>query len=309
MRRLTIVCLIIFGLGLGFSLKAQEGISVSQYNENSVKPIPKYEQFYKKRVWRRIDLKEKQNESFFAFNNEITRTIINGVKAGVLQPYDQPYDSVHNPMSLETFEKNLKLPGEEGGEDDFGFGDDSGWGDTGGDSGWGDTEDSGWGGDDSGWGETGDGGEGEGEDEGLEITTEFLPSQITILELVEDVIFDKRRSTLYHDIQVIKMIIPGSEFETGVQKVVASFKYKDLARLFRSMPEEAIWFNRQNSAEHRNLADAFALRLFSSRILKVENPKDAYLSDIYNRYPKQGIMASQWMEIQLMEKEHHLWEY
>ena len=90
---------------------------------------------------------------------------------------------------------------------------------------------------------------------------------------------------------------------------MATFKYKDLAELFRSMPKEAIWFNRQNSREHKNLADAFELRLFSARIIKVENPDDNYIQDVYDESPKQGVMASQWLEDEIIGYEHDLWEF
>lgn len=281
------------------TVSAQE--TVSEYDPNSVKRIPKYEQFYKKRVWRRMDLEEKQNAAFFAFNNEITKIIVEAVKAGTLKPYVN--DSLKTEMSLEDFNEKMKLPGmDEGGDDPFGDGaggDDAGggWGDTGG--GWGDTG--------GGWGDT-EGGEGEEEEE-VAISTEFLPNQITLLQIMEDQIFDKRRSTLYYDILGITLFIPAENFETGINREVATFKYQDLVKLFRSMPEEAIWFNRQNSAEHRNLADAFELRLFNARLIKVDNPRDQYIADIYGRYPKEHIMASQWLEIELMEREHNLWEY
>jgi hypothetical protein len=35
------------------------------YNENSVYPIPYVNQMFKRTVWRRMDLKEKQNRPFF----------------------------------------------------------------------------------------------------------------------------------------------------------------------------------------------------------------------------------------------------
>jgi len=265
--------------------------TVSEYDPNSVKQIPKYEQFYKKRVWRRMDLKEKQNQAFFAFNNEITKIIIEAVKAGTLQPYKN--DSLKTMMTLEEFNENMKLPGIDDEEDDI-FG-----GDTGG--GWGD--DAG-----GGWGDTGEG-EGAVEEEVVAVSTEFLPNEVTLMTLCEDQIFDKRRSTLYFDIMAITITIPGDRYETGINKDVGTFKYSDLVRLFKSMPEEAIWFNRQNSAEHRNLSDAFELRLFSARVIKVDNPRDLYISDVYSRYPKEHIMASQWLELELMEREHNLWEY
>ncbi len=271
---------------------------VPVYNDNSVRPIPKYEQLYKKRVWRRMDLREQQNKPFFAFNNEITKILIQEVKKGTLQPYVN--DSLKTKMSMEDFLVKIKLPGMDEEEDDgFGGGfDDDGFGDDGfGDDGFGD----------DGFGEDPFGGGDEEEEEA--VSDEFLPTQITLLEIMEDIIFDKRRSLVYYDIQSIKMVIPASEFETGVSRDVAVFKWKDLNRVFRSLPGEAIWFNRQNSAEHRNLADAFDLRLFSSRLVKVDNPRNDYIVDIYNRSLKEGLLASYWLEMELMEKEHNVWEY
>src|SRR5688572_13736364 len=55
-----------------------------QYNPNSLNPIPRYEQLYKLRVWRTIDLKEKQNKGFFARNGEITKLIMEAAKSGEL---------------------------------------------------------------------------------------------------------------------------------------------------------------------------------------------------------------------------------
>jgi len=271
---------------------------VSVYNDNSVRPIPKYEQLYKKRVWRRMDLREQQNKPFFAFNNEITKILIQEVKKGTLQPYVN--DSLLTKMSMEDFLVKIKLPGMDEEEDDgFGGGfDDDGFGDDGfGDDGFGD----------DGFGEDPFGGGDEEEEEA--VSDEFLPTQITLLEIMEDIIFDKRRSLVYYDIQSIKMVIPANEFETGVSRDVAVFKWKDLNRVFRNLPGEAIWFNRQNSAEHRNLADAFDLRLFSSRLVKVDNPRNDYIVDIYNRSLKEGLLASYWLEMELMEKEHNVWEY
>ncbi len=292
---LRTVLIILISIIIAFPVVSQ----VSVNNENSVRPIPKYEQLYKKRVWRRMDLNEKQNKPFMAFNNEITKILIQEVKKGTLQPYVN--DSLKTKMSMEKFLEQIKQAGFEEEEDD-GFGD--GFGDDGfGDDGFGD----------DGFGDDGFGadpfGGGEGEEEEEAISDEFLPSQITLLEIMEDIIFDKRRSLVYYDIQSIKMVIQASEFETGVQREVATFKWKDLNRVFRSLPGEAIWFNSQNSAEHRNLADAFDLRLFGSRLVKVDNPRNDYIVDIYNKSLKEGLLASYWLEMELMEKEHNVWEY
>jgi gliding motility associated protien GldN len=274
-----------------------------EYNENSVNPIRESDILLKKKVWRRIDLNEKQNKPFFAFNNEISKILIEAVKAGVLTPYAN--DSLKTRMSREDFLEKLQVPNQAAGlteeEKAMGFSEE--------------TASSGW--DDSGWGEEstdnkagaaqamGDPAGAAGVPSGIE----FLPREVNIMELMEEMIFDKRRSRLYWDIQSVKLIIPASKFETGLIREVAVFKYKDVEQLFRSMPGEAIWFNPQNNAGHLNLADAFTLRLFNGRIVKVANPDDSYLVDIYNRSPKDGLMASQWIEQQLLEMEHELWEF
>lgn len=303
MKRFWIIGTLALFMAVSSPVVAQE--KSMEYNENSVRPIRESDILLKKRVWRRIDLKEKQNKPFFAFNNEISKILMEAVKAGVLTPYAN--DSLKTRMSRETFLENLQMPNTEVAlteeEKAMGFTEET-------NSGW-DTN--------SGWGDNGnannkatannatstDGTGAAATDE----ANEFLPRQITVLELMEDMIFDKRRSRLYWDVQGVKLVIPASQFETGLERVVAVFKYKDVEALFRSMPGEAIWFNPHNSAAHMNLADAFTLRLFSGRITKVANPDDSMLIDIYNRSPKDGLMASQWTEMQLLELEHELWEF
>ncbi len=301
MKQLSYVLVLVFLAALGASSPMQAQETANYVNHNSTAGIPDYDIMYKKKLWRRMDLKEKQNRSFFAYNNEITKIIIEAVNAGVLFPYKN--DSLQTRMSKEEFLENLKMPaygGDELTEEEkaMGFTQDDGWGDEG--DGWGDEGDSGWGDEES------------TESEATEATSVdyFFPSDISVLEIVEDWLFDKRRSRLFYDIQSIKLILPAEKFpETGLQREVATFKYKDLEKLFRSMPEEALWFNPQNSAEHKNLADAFLLRLFSARLIKVANPEDSYISDIYNSSPKDGLIASQRIEQELLELEHELWEY
>ncbi len=288
------------------------GVAVAQesgndgYNPNSVRPIHDDDIMFKKRIWRRMDLNEKQNKPFFAMGNEISKIILDAAKAGILPIYKN--DSCTTRYTKEEFLENLENPqlaayGD--GGDGFG-GSDDGWGDSGGDSGGDD-----WGSDD-GWGDSGSSDEsadGGGSSDIGPIDTKFQPRDISVMQIVEDMIFDKKRSVLVWDIQAIKLIIPAEKFTAGIFREVGVFKYKDLVKLWRSMPEEAVWFNPQNSAAHRNLADAFALRLFNARITKVANPDDNAIIDIYDETPRQGILASKWAEYKLMEKEHELWSY
>src|SRR5690606_7702934 len=89
--------------------------------------------------------------------------------------------------------------------------------------------------------------------EGKAVT--YLPRQMSQLRLMEDIIFDKRRSRLYYDIQAILIIVPGSETITQIDEYLGWFKYKDLEKLFRNHPKTAIWFNRLNTAQNKNFAD------------------------------------------------------
>lgn len=295
MRVLKILFSIIIILLTGGSheLIAQE-YNDGGYNPNSVRPIHRDDILIQKRVWRRVDLDEKQNAAFVAKNREITKHIVEAAKAGVIPIYKN--DSLSKRMTKEEFLEAMINPelADMFGNDDDGWGDD-GWGDDGGD-GWGD---------DSGWGD-------ESADEVEEVSAEFGYRDIALLEIMEDMIFDKKRSRLYWDILSIRLIVPArNQSIRGVEKEIAVFKYKDLYDLFASMPDEAIWFNPQNSAEHRNLTHAFDLRLFAGRIVKIANPEDIYLEDydIVDGNAKKAVVYQLQKEYELMEMEHELWEF
>jgi gliding motility associated protien GldN len=248
-------------------------------NPNSLNPIPQAHIMFRRRVWREMYLREKQNKPFFSRGKEITKLIIDGVKEGILMPYVD--DSLTTQMPINQFWENLSLPKEEGlsaEEKALGFTDDIGWGDK---------------------------------QVRADITKEeeqFMPNEITTLELMEDVIFDKVSSRLMYDILSIKLIIPADKFPTGLRRVVATFKYKDLAAYFDTKPKEAIWVNVQNNAGNIKLTEAFELRQFGSRIVKLENPDDANVDDIYNKTPRAGLVASDQLEQELIELEYFLWE-
>ncbi len=284
----------------GYSQEVEE-----QYNPNSIHPIAKYEQHFKKRTWYRIDLKERQNKGFFAKNAEISKFIIEMVQSGAIRD-DQIYnnDSLASTMSKDEFMTRLEMneaveydPYDPDAE--YYEGDQVSFNGTVYTSRF-----------DENIGRTPldypDDWEADPQAGKADL---YLTSQISIMEIAEDQIFDKRRGRLYHDVQSIKLVVPGSETPTGVDNELAVFKFKDLERLFRENPEKAIWFNQFNSAQHKNFADAFLLRLFHGVLVKVENPDDLYIRDIYSKSLKEGVMASQWLELELMEKEHNLWEF
>jgi hypothetical protein len=137
---------------------------------------------------------------------------------------------------------------------------------------------------------------------------DFGASEVYQCKLVEDVIFDKRRSRLYYD--MIGMQFSAFDSNSGTFKPLGWFRYKDLEKLFRNHVKDAVWFNRYNTAENKNYADAFLLRLFHGTLEKVENPDDDTIFDTYQgRLRQEAVWATEWEEMKMMEREHNLWEY
>ena len=276
-----------------------------QYNPNSLNPIPVYEQHYKVRVWRTIDLKEKQNKGFFARNGEISKLIIDAVKSGELTDV-YTSDSLTRKMSKETFLEGLVAeqaqtyqawsPTQPFYTDDIVSHNGKNWRavqDSEGVTPSDDAVDN--------WASTTMG-------SGLEYTVQDMYT----LRLVEDIIFDRRRSRLYYDIQGMEIVIPGEKTNTGIERSLGWFLYKDLEKLFRNNIPKAVWFNSQNSAQNKNFADAILLRLFKGSIYKIQNPDDDRIEDIYRnngRPYQESVWAREWTEMMLMEKEHNLWEF
>ncbi len=277
-----------------------------QYNPNSLNPIPLYEQLYKVRVWRTLDLREKQNKGFFAKNGELSKLIVDAVKSGELTDI-YSNDSLVTKLSKQDFldrlvsEQAVTYPNWDPAYDYYSEDIVSYNGknyralrDTRGEApGTDQAADA--------WASTTMGG-------GLE----YLVSDMTKANMVEDIIFDRRRSRLYYDIQGIEILIPGEKTNTGLDVSLGWFKYKDLEKLFRNNIPKAVWFNPHNSAQNKNFADAFLLRLFHGTIYKRQNPDDETLDDTYRangRPYREGVWAREWEEMKLMEKEHNLWEF
>jgi len=130
------------------------------------------------------------------------------------------------------------------------------------------------------------------------------------MELTEEMIFDKKRSRMYHQIKTVSLKLPStlSQNASGLEKNIATFKYADLVKVFRNNPQQAIWFNAQNDAQHKNLADAFELWLFNSYITKVSNPSGDDLASQYGS-EREGLLAAQQTAADLVEYEYSLWSF
>jgi len=285
-------------------LFAQEDIP--QYNPNSLNPIARYEQLYKVKVWREVRLDEKQNKGYFARNNEITKLIMDAINSGELADI-YANDSLTTKMSKEDMTKKLLIS--EGTKPDPWLPDNDYYAadavdfngvyykakrDNRGKNPGTSPDD---------WGKDNSAGAG----------NYARPFQLASLRVVEDVIFDKRRSRLYYDIQSITVVWPGDKDNPlGGDLDIFTIRYKDLVQVFRNHPNDAIWFNRYNTAENKNYEEAFLLRLFHGVIQKVENPDNETIYEVYsanNRPYKETVWAREWEEMKMMEREHNLWEY
>ena len=252
------------------------------YNINSLRPIHNSDQLFRKTLWWRIDGREKPNRPLFAKNMEITRVIIEAVRAGILRPFEN--DSLKTRMSFETFMQNMTIPSVDAGltEEEKAMGFPEGDGEFGGEG---------------------------GEPEQEAVPTEWLPRELYIMELKEDLIFDKKRSRMYRDIQAITIYLPAEKnVAKSIEQPIASFSYKELVDLVFKDNPDAIWYNTANPKEHRNLAEAFELRLFSAHLTKFSNGDDLTIEDIYG-VGKAGIVASMQVEYDLLDFEAQLWEY
>jgi len=349
-----VVALSIVSLALGATAAQAQERDETKMNQLSARPIDDQDILMKKALWRRVDLKEKQNLPMFSKNNEITRYLLEAAKAGLLDAYVN--DSCVTKLTPEQLHKKLLIPNQVAGlsaeEIAAGFGQqpaaaNGGWDATAkkeepkkeaaADDGWGTPVKKGTkktaAVEDDGCGTpikkaTPKKGAKKGAapveapkdtvvapnpfDQQLAVITpeeEFFPDQLSLLEVKEDWIFDKKRSRPYYDIQTITIMLPADQnTSTGLEIPIASFKYKDLDRLFRSDPKKYIWYNTINTAQHKNLADAFDLRLFHGRITKYSNPMDKSFIDIY-KGEKQGLIKSLHYEQELLELESGMWEY
>lgn len=259
-----------------------------------VKPeVDENQVMFRKTVWRRMDMTEKQNRPFFSKNGEVSTLLIEAVDEGLLTPYRS--DSCINFMPDIIFVSNISVEREDnpfvgGGFSSGGF---DSFDDDGGDN------------------------AAEQNDEGPKL--EEIPENLfSVLYIREDVIFDRNRSRMYNYIRSLSLALPrdaGSLYNpAGFEKKVAHFRYDDVVELFRGpYADRAIYYNMHNPGKHMNMSDAFELRLFRAPIVKISNPEDLDIRELYSEElasnPLKPIVVQQQYEYDLMEYESELWEY
>jgi len=297
----------------------------------AVRAIPVSDQMFRKTIWRAIDLREKQNLPMYSDGKEISRVIIDAVKRGELQAYKN--DSVTSTLTAKEMSANMSYAIEAPISAD---GDDWGAAPAAKSTKKAAAADDGWGAPVASPKKPATKRVAVLDSKGKPVkkngktvyrtvpvssvaaapppppktTDEYRPKDLYQMELSEEMIFDKKRSRMYHQIKTISLKLPSTlaQNTSGLEKNVATFKYADLVKVFRNNPQTAIWFNAQNDAQHKNLADAFELWLFNSYITKVSNPAGDDLASQYGG-ERQGLLASQQIAADLVEYEYNLWSF
>jgi hypothetical protein len=274
-------------------------------NPNSTERIPFYEQLYRYRVWRVVDLGEKQNSGFKSAKSDIADFLIKSIQNGSLTAYDgdsvrraytpsevlvsntavdePPYDPKKSYVTSETANYQGKNYQSTRNDNIGHLPTDNQW-----------------------WELT------------ASQTEIYTKDQLVALTIVEDLIFDRRRSRLYYDIQYIGLMAQKSG--STDMNPIGFIYYKDFHKLVEKQfhsknlddRDKVLWRNRYNPSENKSFTDAFKLRLFHGIIEKVENPDDLTIQRIYEdngRTYGESVFARWEEEMKMMEKEHNLWEY
>ncbi|RZJ58173.1 MAG: gliding motility protein GldN [Hymenobacter sp.] len=332
-RYFKVLPLALTALSVSLAARAQEQAAATA-TTGAVRAIPVSDQMFRKTIWRAIDLREKQNRPMFSDGKEISRVIIDAVKRGELQAYKN--DSVTSTFNAKEVSANMSYALEAPISPDADGGD---WGAPAPAAKSKKAKPA-----DDGWGMPAPAAKKPSatkrvavlDSKGKQVrkngklvyktvpissvaaaapvapatSAEYRYKDLYQMELSEEMIFDKKRSRMYHQIKTISLklssTLPGNA--AGLEKNIATFKYSDLVKVFRNNPQTAIWFNAQNDAQHKNLADAFELWLFNSYIVKVSNPAGDDLATQYGG-EREGLLAAQQTAADLVEYEYNLWSF
>ena len=256
--------------------------------------VPHSYAMFRKAVWRRMDLNEKQNRPFFPRGNEISRLLLEGAKAGKIKAYAN--DSTTVVMSDEELLEAIRV---ELPEQDDVFGGDA----FGGDGGFGFDL----------------GSTAQQAPVAAAPRYQEIPSDVfDVLYIKEDVIFDRNRSKVYHFIRTLSLALPvraGVEWNPGgFEKIIVHFEYVEVMNWFRlEMADRAVWYNDKNQASNLNMSEGFELRLFRAQIVKMSNPYDLDIrqefANLISKNPINAVIIQQRYEYELMQFESQLWEY
>jgi len=293
------------------SVKAQQDPVPLPYDRDPIRAIPRAEDhFWRKKVMSRIDLTEKVNKPLvyhqpnlytegadhFGNNQGLVEALINGFRDGKFIGYNP--DTLHKEITYDQFIQKLKKftqspesqSDQQGGQADTG-------GELGGD--FGDFGD--FGGDFGDFGDLGFGGGTETQtdqpqdvisQQKQDINEETRFALETVIELIEDWIFDKNRSAMFYNTQYVRLIYVDPAGVIPDEAVIA-FKYQDAFDVL----DDTKYQNRWNDAEHRSIREALELRRFNSYIINLSGDSP------------RSLVEADYRKHQIIEFEHNLWTY
>jgi gliding motility associated protien GldN len=270
-------------VGFAFFGKAQtalDGAYVPEHNPTRrVVPYPHLRQadvMWKRRIWERIDLKQKMNFSLYYPTIPIKGRyclfdlIRQGILDGQITAYNttnamgQNDDEFTNPLTAEQIQEVYYPKVAEDSLDE------------------------------------------NGEKVGLKyVTNELKSDKVLMYELKEDWIFDKQRSERYVRIIGIAPVVE-KKLESGIKTSQTIFwlYFPECRYLFAN----ADVFNLHNNSQPITFDDLFQKRMFNAFVVKEENVYDRKIAE-YFVDPMKQILESERIKEDLFLFEHDLWHY
>lgn len=235
-------------------------------------PLREDDVLWKKRVWREIDVRQKQNMPFVYPGDENTgggsfiEILIDAIKRGKIQAYSDVDDRFTAPFTTQQIMDVLV------GKPDTFYVDNL---------------------------ET-------GEREMKVSRTEFDPNTITKFRIKEDVIFDRN---LGRKVTRIIGLAPLLDKKSSSGDYIGSapffwLYYPDI----RDLLAQYEVFNPENDVARMTWDDYFEGRFFASYIYKVSNPFDYRFKD-FNMNEMDVLQEGQRVSDELMNREHDMWVY
>lgn len=236
-------------------------------------PLRENDIMWKKRVWREIDIREKQNMAFRFPGDDYTgggyfiEIILDAVKKGKIKAYSNMDDRFTSSLTKEqVLELLIGQPDTNEIEDPI-----------------------------------------TGELQIVITRREFNPDLVTRYRLKEDFIFDRNLGRMVVRIIGIAPIIDIIDESTGLYRgsqAVFWLYYPEI----RPMLAQYEVFNPENDVARMTWNDFFEGRFFSSKIIKTSNPFDMTYSN-RKMSPLEALYEGQKASEMLFNKEHDMWVY
>lgn len=225
---------------------------------------------FSKRVWREMDLRDKQNQVFASPKGRLIDVLMEAVMAGELTAYDatatkddvngDEFSTILKPEeAMSKFADSVLVPVFDA----------------------------------------------DGNQTGTEVKPgEFNPDSVVKFRIKEDWIFDKQRSVFEPRIIGIAPMVKVKAAGQTLDDQPAFWIYFPEARQLLVSKEVV---NRRNDATGLSYDDVFMKRLFASYVVKESNPEDLRIKDYAQGIDK--LYESERVKKELMDREHDLWSY